>query len=191
MPEGTNALFFIHQHQIPKHKKATYIQVVCADRPEKVQVRRIRWTMGGNLIFYDGDVSTKTAGLTTVKCMLNSVISTKNGRFMTGDLKAFYLGTDLVDYEYARIPIHLIPAHIIELYDLKDKIVNGHVYAEARKGMYGLPQAGRLANDKLTKFLAPHGYIPYVHTHGLWRDTKSNLMFTLVVDDFGVRTPNA
>jgi hypothetical protein len=43
--------------------------------------------MGGNLIIYDGDVSTKTANLTTVKCMLNSVISTDDGRFMTGDLK--------------------------------------------------------------------------------------------------------
>jgi hypothetical protein len=31
MPEGTNTLFFIHQHQVPKHKKPTYIQVVCAD----------------------------------------------------------------------------------------------------------------------------------------------------------------
>jgi hypothetical protein len=62
--------------------------------------------------------------------MLNSVISTKNGRFMIGGLKDFYLGTDLDDYEYARIPVHLIPTHIIDLYNLKDKIVNGHVYAE-------------------------------------------------------------
>jgi hypothetical protein len=143
--------------------------------------------MGGNLFFYDGDVSTKTARLTTIKCMLNSIISTKNGRFMTGDLKDFYLGTDLDDYEYARITIHLIPAHIIALYNLEDKIVHGHVYVEARKGMYGLPQAGRLANDRLTKFLEPRGYVPCTHTHGLWRNTKSDLMFTLVVDDFGIR----
>jgi hypothetical protein len=38
MIEGTNTLFFIHQHQVPKHKKTTYIQVVCADRPKKTQV---------------------------------------------------------------------------------------------------------------------------------------------------------
>jgi hypothetical protein len=139
------------------------------------------------ICFNNGDVSTKTAGLITVKCMLNSVISTKNGRFMTGDLKDFYLGTDLDDYKYARIPVHLIPAHIITLYNLEDKIVNGHVYAEARKGMYGLPQAGRLVNDRLTKFLEPRGYVPCKHTYGLWRDTKSDLMFTLVVDDFGIR----
>jgi hypothetical protein len=146
--------------------------------------------MGGTLISYDGDVSTKTANPTTVKCMLNSVISTDDGRFMTGDLKGFYLGTDLDKFEYARIPIHLIPHHIIKLYYLKDKIINGHVYAEARKGVYGLPQAGRLANECLTKYLAHLGYIPGAHTHGFWKDTKSDLMFTLVIDDFGVRYTN-
>jgi hypothetical protein len=41
MTEGTNILFFIHRHQVPKHKKDTYICVVCADRPEKTQVRRV------------------------------------------------------------------------------------------------------------------------------------------------------
>jgi hypothetical protein len=187
MPEGTNTLFFIHPHQVPKHEKVTYIQVVCADRPEKLQVRRVRWTMGGNLIIYDGGISTKTANLTTVKCMLNSVISTEDGRFMTGDLKDFYLGTNLAEYEYARIPVHLILAHIIDLYDLNDNIVNGYIYAEARKGMYELPQVGKLTNNRLAKFLDPRGYVPCKHTHGLWRDTKSDLMFTLVVDDFGVR----
>jgi hypothetical protein len=50
MPEGTNTLFFIHQHQVAKNKKTTYIRGVCADRTEKNQVRRVRWTMGGNLI---------------------------------------------------------------------------------------------------------------------------------------------
>jgi hypothetical protein len=35
----------------------------------------------------------------------------------------------------------------VELYQLESKISNGYVYAEVRKGMYGLPQAGKLAND--------------------------------------------
>jgi hypothetical protein len=91
----------------------------------------------------------------------------KDGRFMTGDSKDFYIGTDLEDDEYARIPVHLIPSHIIDLYDLKDKVANGHVYAEACKGMYGLPQAGKLANDQLTKCLKPRGYVTGAHTHGL------------------------
>jgi hypothetical protein len=144
--------------------------------------------MGGNLIHYDGDVSTKMADpLTTVKCMINSVVSTPNGRFMADDLKDFYL-----DYKYEHISVHMIPTHIIDLYQLRDKIVDGHVYAEAcKEAMYGRPQAGKLANDRLQKYLAPLGYEPCAHTHGLWRrDTNSDLIFTLVVDDFGVRYTN-
>jgi hypothetical protein len=53
--------------------------------------------------------------------------------------------------------------------------------------MYGLPQAGRLANLQLQKFFEPHGYVPCPITPGLWKDLHSNLQFTLVVDDFGVR----
>ena len=49
---------------------------------------------------------------------------------------------------------------------------NGFVYVEIRKGMYGLPQAGRLANDQLVAKLAPHGYHPCPLTPGLWRHSK-------------------
>ena len=37
----------------------------------------------------------KTADLTTAKCLFNSVISTPNGRFMTVDLSDFYLESHL------------------------------------------------------------------------------------------------
>ena len=53
--------------------------------------------------------------------------------------------------------------------------------------MYGLPQAGRLANDQLVAFLKPHGYTPCPLTHGLWRHATRDVVFSLVVDDFGVR----
>jgi hypothetical protein len=50
MPIGTNTLWFMHPRQLPKKKKATYICVVCADRPEKDNPRRVRWTAGGDRI---------------------------------------------------------------------------------------------------------------------------------------------
>ena len=77
---------------------------------------------------------------------------------MTIDLKDFYLGTPMDQYEYMRIPCSVIPAEIMDAYNLHDLIHKGAVYVEIRRGMYGLPQAGRLANDQLTTFLAPHGY---------------------------------
>ena len=56
-----------------------------------------------------------------------------------------------------------------------------------RRGMYGLPQAGRRANDQLIAFLAPHGYRPVSLTPGLWHHDTKDIVFSLVVDDFGVR----
>ena len=52
--------------------------------------------------------------------------------------------------------------------------------------MYGLPQAGRLANDLLRKRLKYHGYYETT-TPGLWKHTWRPVVFTLVVDDFGVK----
>jgi hypothetical protein len=190
MPTGTNTLFFIDQKDIPKHKKPTYIRVVCADRPEKTNPKRVRWTAGGNKVEYTGNVTNQTADIQTTKCLFNSVVSTPNGRFMTLDLKDFYLCSDLPHYEYVCIPTHMLPPAIIALYKLENKIHNGYVYAEVQKGMYGLPQAGKLANNRLRKFLAPYGYVPCPVTPGLWTHLHSDLMFTLVVDDFGIRYTN-
>jgi hypothetical protein len=187
MPTGTGTLDFIDFKDLPRNKKATYVRVVAADRPEKPQPRRIRWTLGGDRIDYPGNKTTKTADLTTAKLLLNSVISTPNGRFMTIDLGDFYLNTDLPEPEFVRIPVSILSDRIITLYNLGNRIHNGHVYCRVNKGMYGLPQAGKLANDDLAKHLAPHGYIPCPITPGLWKDTTSDLMFSLVVDDFGVR----
>jgi hypothetical protein len=91
-----------------------------------------------------------------------------------------------------RIPLTLIPDTIMKLYILDGLVHKGAVYAEVRKGMYGgLPQeAGRITYDRLKEFLAPHGYAPLAHTPGLWRDTNTNLVFSLVIDEFGVKFTN-
>lgn len=40
---------------------------------------------------------------------------------------------------------------------------------EIRKGMYGLPQAGIIANTRLIKHLATYGYVPVAHTVSLFK----------------------
>jgi hypothetical protein len=57
-----------------------------------------------------------------------------------------------------RLPLSLVPQEIIDQYQLEEKEKNGQVYIRIDKGMYGMPQAGRLANDLLVKRLKPHGY---------------------------------
>ena len=176
--KGTNTIFFIHPSEMPAGRKAAYLRAVSAYRPEKAQPYRVRWTVGGDQIDYPFDVSTKTADLTTAKLLFNSVLSTPNGKFLTADLKDFYLGTPMSRYEYMRIPIWMLPDDIIEQYNLTPLFSNGFVYVEIRRGMYGLPQAGRLANDQLVKFLAPHGYTPCELTPGLWTHETRNIDFS-------------
>jgi hypothetical protein len=61
------------------------------------------------------------------------------------------------------------------------------VYLEIRKGMYGLPQAGILANQLIVKPLALFGYYPVTYTPGLWGHKHWPVLFSLVVDDFGIK----
>ena len=68
-----------------------------------------------------------------------------------------------------KIPIAQIPEEIIAEYNLKNKVhSDGAVYIEIKKGMYGLPQAGMLANKLLKHRLAMHGYYKVCHTPGYW-----------------------
>jgi hypothetical protein len=53
--------------------------------------------------------------------------------------------------------------------------------------VWGLPQAGILANTKLKQKLAPFGYSKCIDTPGLWKHKSRPPTFTLVVDDFGVK----
>ena len=56
--------------------------------------------------------------------------------------------------------------------------------------MYGLPHAGKVASNRLTKHLEPYSYTPSKITPGLWKHTKRSITFTLVVDDFGIKFIN-
>jgi hypothetical protein len=187
MPSGSDTMRYIPHDTLPAGRKATYARFVATERPHKAETKRVRLTVGGNLIHYPDKVSTPTADLSTVKMLLNSVISTPGARFATFDLKDFYLGTPMARKEYMRIPISSIPRSIIHQYHLLDLIHNGSVLVEISRGMYGLPQAGILAYNQLVSHLKTHGYAPCTHTPGLWTHTTRDITFCLVVDDFGIK----
>ncbi len=61
------------------------------------------------------------------------------------------------------------------------------MYVEIQKGMYGLLQAGILAQELLEKRLNKHGYSQSKAVLGLWTHKTRSISFTLVVNDFGVK----
>ncbi|KAI2490331.1 hypothetical protein MHU86_24250 [Fragilaria crotonensis] len=184
---GSETMVFIRHTDKPHDRVATYLRIVAALKPNKADMYRIRFTCGGDKIIYAGKVSTPTADLTTVKTHLNSVVSTPDAKYMTIDIKDFYLGTPMAQFEYMWIPVKFIPSNIMDQYNLAPLVHNNMVMVEIRMGMYGLPQAGILANTRLQTHLAQHGYVAAKHTPGFFTHTKRPISFTLVVDDFGVK----
>ena len=188
--KGTNTIKFIPKNQVPvdRFKDCTYGRFVCDVRPQKAEPNRTRLTIGGDRINYPGEVGTPTADMLLVKILFNSVISTDGAKFMTADIKDFYLNTPLQRYEYVRLRLPDIPDEIIAEYNLMNVATpDGSVYIEVQKGMYGLPQAGLLAQELLEGRLNQHGYRQSKLVPGLWTHDTRPVTFTLVVDDFGVK----
>jgi hypothetical protein len=76
---STNAIFVMKPKNIPnipKNQPPTYAKVVVAYHPQKDDPYQIRITAGGNLINYPGELTTRTADMTTAKLHWNSVLST-------------------------------------------------------------------------------------------------------------------
>ena len=186
----TETIRFVKMSEIPKDrlKDKTYARIVVSERPEKSDPDRTRITMGGDKINYPGDCGTPTADLLTVKLLLNSIISTAHAKFMTIDIKDFYLMTPMERYEYFSMKIDVFPDDIIEEYNLRSMVDDrGFVHCEVKRGMYGLPQAGILAQQQLSKRLNKAGYFQSDTTPGFWKHEWRPISFALVVDDFGVK----
>ena len=118
-------------------KDVTYGRVVVNYRPEKSDPYCTRLTVGGNLIVYPSDCGTPTVDLLTVKLLINSIISSPGAKFLTIDIKNFYLNTPMERFEYMRLKLSDLPEDFVERYNLEPKAdKNGQVYVEIRRGMY-------------------------------------------------------
>jgi hypothetical protein len=169
---GTNTCFFIKLTNIPKDRKITYGKIVCDYKPHKKEKECVRLAVGGDRLDYSGDIATSTADITTFNILINSTLSAEDAAMMMMDIKNYYIGTPLTRFEYMKMLLSRFPEEIIQKYNLNALAVDGWVYIEIRKGMYGLKQAGLLANQLLQTRLAPFGYYPARHTPGLWLHKK-------------------
>ncbi len=151
----TNTIIFIQQHKVPKdrEKDVTFRMITCLIRPQKNDdPDRTRLVMGGDRVHYPSNGGTPTSNLLTVKLLINSIISTPGAKFFTMDIKDFYLNTSMARYKYMCLKLSNMPEVVIAHYKLLDVATpDGYVYCEIQKGIYGLPQAGIIAQELLTK----------------------------------------
>ena len=60
-------------------------------------------------------------------------------------------------------------------------------FLKVPKGMYGLPQAGLLANELLEHRFNKHGYVQSKLIPGLWKYLSRPIQFTLYIDNYGMK----
>ena len=107
--EGTNTCVILTLEQvkkIPKDWVVTYTHIVVDYCTMKYDQYRVRITVGGNLIHYLGDVTTKIADMITSKLSWNSVLSMPDARYACFDIKNMYLQTPMTRREYIKIPLN-------------------------------------------------------------------------------------
>ena len=109
---------FIHKHEVKHDKTVTYTIFMCYYRQQKEEKEWTWITVGGDILDYQGEVPTKTARLTIINLLLNSVISSAGAIFMTADVKTIYLNTPSIDPENMCIPIKLTPNEIWDEYKI-------------------------------------------------------------------------
>jgi hypothetical protein len=80
-----------------------------------------------------------------------------------------------------------IPQEFIDEYKLNELARDSWVYLEMRHGIYGLPQAGILANNLLQDRLSKFDYYTAATIPGLWHHKWCLIMFALIVDNFAIQ----
>ena len=105
---------------------------------------------------YLDDAGSPVANLMETKLLVNStILDAKNGaRFMSADIKDYFLATPMAKAEYMKVQYKNIPEDIGQQYNLQEEITSETcIYIRIKKWMYGLKQAAILAYDQLKKKL--------------------------------------
>lgn len=183
--EKTKTMHFLSWKQKPRDRLVSYYNPQVKQKMKDGNiVRRVRGVYGGNRTDYNGEVSANTADITTIKLFLNAVVS-ENADLVTTDISDFYLHSKLPRPEYMRIHRKHVPLAIQSAYSIDWQ--NDFALLEITMGIYGLPQAGLLANMALVQHLKQHDYIQTPNTPCLFKHATRPVYFTLVVDDFLIK----
>ncbi len=98
---------------------------------------RLRGTIGGNQLPYDGPTAAQTAVLEVIRLLLKALVS-EGANLMTLDIKTFYLGTTLDEPEHMHISLKFIQLDMQAKYNLKAIQSHDVVIMRIDKPIYGL-----------------------------------------------------
>ena len=189
--EGTDTIEPMLWKDLPPGATVSYVTFVPSYKKdaEGQPLYRVRMVYGGDRLKYVdvGNRSSQSAALSTLRVLWNDVLSTPQGKFMTADLKDFFLQVRLKKSEYISVNMSAIPESTQLKYQLANFAQNGKVLFKVKGGMYGLPHVGRLSQDELHTLLTDNGYQLCPDTPATYIHPTNSVKFTTTVDDFAVR----
>ena len=121
---STDTLEFIFKDDVPTGRRVTYATYVLDYRPLKGEPYRVRITVGGDRLTYSDGVGSPAANLMETKILVNSIISdaSRGVRFMSADIKDYFLATPMAQPEYMEVQYKHIPDNIRQMYNLDKKV---------------------------------------------------------------------
>ena len=185
----------IHRRDQPLDRRAdtTYFSPQVKEKLDDNgdKTRRVRGTLGGDRINYTGDTLSEVADPVTVNLHQQSVLADlKTGlsaRYVTIDLKDYYLGCSLHRPEYLLIPIKHMTATTIADFSLHPYVSENKILFEVNGSMYGHPAAGRIAQTEFKALVKAHDYYEHPDVPCLFLHRTRPTSFTLIVDDLGIK----
>ena len=185
-----DAIDFISKQDVPPNRAVTYATFILDYRPLKSDPYRVCITVDRDQLIYPDNAGSPTSNIIETKILVNSVISDAHcgAKFMSMDIKDYFLNTPMDTPEYMKVHYKHIPTDIRLRYNLNSKVTtDNYQYIKIKKGMYGLRQAAILAYKYLQTTLQPFGYFPIPGTVGMWKHHTRPIHFCLCVDDFGIK----
>lgn len=185
--DGVPCVEFIPWSALPRGSRPSNCIIVARQKEDSNGTisAKMRVTFNGSQSEYAGPVSAETADIALVKLHWHSIVS-RNLHRATADITAFYLGTPLGKEEYMSLRLDQIPPSVIAEQNLAELSHRDKVLCRVNKGIYGLPQAGRLARERLVRHLQTHGFREDPDVPSLFRHARRPIQFVLVVDDFDI-----
>ena len=122
--EGIDTLLFIEKSNVKVYIwiDITYGRVVVKYIPEKDDPYRVQLYVGGERLHCPWDCVTPTVDMITVKLLLNSIVWKPNAKFMSIEIKDFYLNMSIPRYEYMRLKLSDLPNNVICQYNMRGKV---------------------------------------------------------------------
>lgn len=185
--DGEACLTFVSWSELPPDVKPCPYVLVVREKPlpDGTTKAKVRGVADGSHLPIDEPVMADTADIDVIKVHWNATVSSDRKRAII-DAVNFYVGSEMTKHYYMVVRSSQLPESVRNSPTVIALMRGDRILVRIQKGLYGLPQAGRLARDRLVNHLGKADYVESEHVPSLFRHRHRDISFVLTVDDFDV-----